>query len=181
MVSSYRVRIKRGNEEIEVESTDKKYVDGKIEEFLTQSKKATPRVKPKLKRKRVGKSNVAKETSKDPQIDIAALVEHIKDSESYPKVEENILDKHYTVPKIMMCMHFAKEFSDNPYLTTGQVEKITDQFGTKIRMQNVGGSIVKNQRYFTGKITRRRGQPVPYKLNRSGETAFNKYLKGEKP
>ena len=180
MVSSYRVRIKRGKEEIEVESTDKKYVDGKIEEFLAQSRKVTPRIKSQPGKGREGKSNLAERASKDHQIDISALVEYIKDSESYPKVEENIIDKRPMVPKIMMCMHFAKEFSDDPYLTTGQVEAITNELDVKIHISNVSKAIRKNRRYFSGKRSRKRGQRVPYKLTRIGETAFEKYLKGEK-
>lgn len=182
MASNYRVRLKRGDHEIEIESSDKDYVDSKLKEFLAElptiESKPTP---PKPEIKKVKRTKVEKEVSAEPALDVAGFVANIKDSQIYSKVEKNIIDKRDMLPRIMMCMHFASEFSEDPYLTTGQIEAITDQLSIKIGMANAANKIKKYQKYFTGKIVRKKGQPVPYKLNRQGEQAFEKYLNGEKP
>lgn len=182
MTSNYRVRLKRGNHEIEIESTDKDYVDSKLKEFLPELPEIKAEPTPlKLSRKRTEKLKAEKDVSAEAELDIAGLVTYIKDSKIYPEVEKNIIDKRGVLPRIMMCMHFASEFSDELYLKTGQVEAITDQLGIKIGMANAANNIKKNQKYFTAKTVRKKGQPVPYKLNRKGENTFEKYLNGEKP
>lgn len=188
MAENYRVRVKRGDQEIEVESSDKAYVDAKLKALLDQENATllsshpsdTPRKgkdtgRPK---KTAPKKNTSDETA--PSLDIAALVGHIKEAPDYSKLEERILNKRDQLARIMMCMHYAAEVCDDPHVTTGQVEAITDQFGVKVTMANAANNIKKNQRFFTGKTIRKKGQPVPYKLNRQGETAFRALLQGTK-
>ncbi|MGA2916865.1 MAG: hypothetical protein ABSE89_12645 [Sedimentisphaerales bacterium] len=116
----------------------------------------------------------------DSLFDIAKFVGQIKDSKIYEQVEKNIIDKRNQLAKILMCLYFAREFLETPYLTTGQIEAITNELNIKVEIANASNVIKKNQKYFTGKTVRKRGLPVPYKLNRLGEKAFEKMLNGEK-
>lgn len=187
MTGSYKVRVKKGEYEIEIESSDKAYVDAKLGELLDSVPKTESPVGETKRRKKTAGKSAAKSKANSPsdndtaKLDVAGLVAHIKDAEDYDDVETNIIDKRDVLAKIIMCLHYAAEYLDDPHLTTGQIEAITNQLGIKIALSNASNKITSNQRYFTGKTVRRPGQAVPYKLNRKGENAFKKYLKGEKP
>ena len=184
MSGNYRVRVKKGDLEVEVESTDKSYVDSRLKELLSDIQRARapktqspPKKKtPPIKRK---KSNKSSQEEQGPGIDIPGIVAHIKDSDDYKQIEAKILDKRDILNRIMMCMYYAAEFSGEPFLTTGQIEAITNELGVKVGMANAANKIRDNQKYFTGKTVRKRGQPVPYKLNRQGENAFKDILIGK--
>lgn len=182
MGNTFRVRYRSGDFEIEVESSEKAYVDSKLEEFLKDTKKKTSdQIKPKVKKNQPRQKNVSpKSEGQKEGIDVMGLVAHIKDSDDYDELQKNIIDKRDMLPRIIMCLKYAADFLDSPHLTTGQIEQLTDQLGIKMQMANVGKCIMKNQRYFTGKKVRKPGVGVPYKLNRQGEKAFEKFLKGEK-
>lgn len=188
MPGTYKVRVKKGEYEIEIESSDKAYVDAKLSQLLESSDASFPppsanRTTP---RRKASKRAKPKEDCDDTrpesaELDIAGLVAHIKDSDDYADVEKNIIDKKNVLAKIVMCLYYAAEFFDDPHLTTGQIQDITDQLSIRLGMANAANKIRDNQRYFTGKTVRKKGQPVPYKLNRQGEKAFEKFVKGEKP
>jgi hypothetical protein len=180
MGNNFRIRIKTGDHEIEIESSDKEYVDSKLKELAAQFASASPKRPPFTPRRKPKEAKETTGSSNGPGLDVPGFVAQIKDSDDYSDLEQNIIDKPAMLPKLLMCMHFAKELSDDPYLTTGQIQAITDQLGIKIHMANVGKAIKSNQKHFTAKTARKRGQAVPYKLNRNGEAAFQRFLKGEK-
>ncbi|MHC4406776.1 MAG: hypothetical protein ACYTG0_44710 [Planctomycetota bacterium] len=188
MTGTYKVRVKKGEYEVEVESSDKAYVDSKLAELLESAEspagrhsapKKVTRKKPSKSSKTTPDSNEAPSSS--DEIDVAGLVAHIKDADIHPDVEKNIIDKRNVLAKIVMVFYYAAECFDDPHLTTGQIESITDQLGIKVGMANASNKIRENQRYFTGRVVRKKGQAVPYKLNRQGEKAFEAFVKGEKP
>ena len=180
MGTNYRVRLKKGEQEIEIESTDKDYVDSKLNELLPKFPQITDKsATSKSIKKKTDKTKMKKDPPVDSELDVNALVEHIHESENYSDVEKNIINKRDMLPKIMMCMYFAKDLLDPPHLTTGQVEAITDQMGIRIAMSNVGHKIRKNLKYFSK--GNKKGATVPYKLNLPGENAFKECMKGEEP
>lgn len=79
----------------------------------------------------------------------------------------------------MMALFFAQRYKSGTCLSTGEIETVTDQLGVRIKATNVASTIKSNLRYFTGTAVRKRGTRVPYKLNRTGTTAFEKLLTGE--
>ena len=180
MVTNYRVRLKKGEQEIEIESTDKNYVDSKLNELLPKFSQIIEKsTTSKPGKKKTDKPEMGKDLSVDSKFNANTLVERIHEFKNYSDVETNIINKKDMLSKIMMCMYFAKDLFDPPHLTTGQVEAITDQIGIRIAMSNVGHKIKKNMKYFSkGKIE---GNKVPYKLNLPGERAFEKCMKGEQP
>jgi len=186
MAGNYRIRVKKGDLEVEVESTDKSYVDSRLKELLSdaqavsapQKPPSTKKQSPQVKRKKQNSNkNKSSQNEQVTGIDIPGIVAHLKDSDDYAQIEAKILDKRDVLNRIMMCMYYAVEFSGDPFLTTGQVEAITNELGVKVGMANAANKIRDNQKYFTGKTVRKKGQPVPYKLNRQGKNAFKAILK----
>lgn len=194
MLENYRVKVRTGDFEVEVESSEKAYVDSKLDDLLSMRTTARqPNVvkRPSNNRNRGQRSKnpgrvsqtektVARKES-NAAVDIPSLISQIKDADDYPELEKNILDGRDMLAKIIACLHCVAAYTSDAYLTTGQIETITDQLGIKVGMANAANKIRDNQKYFTGKTVRKKGQAVPYKLNRRGEQAFSKYLKGEKP
>lgn len=182
-MSNYRIKYKKGDFEIEIESTEKNYVDEKIKEMLEASpKQEVKSIKKKAVKKSPGSSSQRSKGDSDsePQINIPAIVEAINDYDDHEAVDKHILSKSAQLPRIIMCLKFADEALDSPYLTTGNIQTITDQLGVKIKSQNAATTIKSNQKYFTADSVRKVGAIVRYKLNRKGITAFDKLLKGEK-
>lgn len=175
-MSNYRVKYKKGEVEIEVESTDKAYVDKKLTELLSSSEE--PRKPTPSKRSKTNKANDS--GGGTGQVDVPAVVDAINDFDDHEKIEEHILKKPGQLPRIIMCLKFAASTLDSPLLTTGDIETITDQLGVKLFSRNAASAIKKNQKYFTLDSVRKPGAIVKYKLNRKGETAYETLLKGKK-
>jgi len=185
MSENYRVRVKKGDQEFEVESTSKEYVDTKLKELISQadldtkqSTRTQTRQDKKRKPRKGAGTNEGMSGSEAKSIDIPGIINHIKEADDFDIIDSKVLDKQNRLPKIMMCMYHAAKFKHDSYLTTGQVEQITDQLGVKIKTSNVSTAIKDNLKYFNNKNVRKKGQVVYYKLNRNGEKAFEKILKG---
>jgi hypothetical protein len=185
MDSNYRVRYKNGDFEIEVESSDKNYVDAKIIELIAkelsgvstkknQEKKSTHPKKNSIKKTKIN----ASENTEEP-VDITAIVSAINDDDDHEKIEEQILNKSGQLPRIIMSLYFAQEVLNSP-ITTGDIQTITDQLGIKIGSANAANTIKGNLKFFTADTVRKKGAVIKYKLNRKGIDAYKKILNGEK-
>lgn len=181
-MSNYRIKYKKGDFELEIESTEKDYVDSMFKELLESKiepqpavKKKTPARKPKPATPKV---NGGAESA--DKVDIPVLIEAINDSDDHDAIDENIISKSAQLPRIIMCLKFAESTLESPYLSTGHIQTITDQLGIRIKSQNAATTIKKNQKYFTADGVRKTGALIKYKLNRKGLAAYGKLLKGEK-
>ena len=183
MSNSYRVRYKVGDFEIEIESSDKEYVESKLKELLNkkllEAVKTRRRETEELPPRGKAKKKQAPKKEEEAKLDIPGFVDHIKELDDYLILEEKVLNQNQQLPKILMCLYYAKDFFDSPFLTTGQIETITDQFGAKIKKGNVGAKIKKEKKYFTADRVRKKGAIMQYKLTRPGLQEFQKYLKEE--
>lgn len=177
-LSNYRVKYRDGNLEIEVESTDKAYVDKKLAELLSLQVKPAKQPRRKSANRRQSTNDSTEEDSS--QVDVVAIVAAINESDEHDAINNHILSKSAQLPRIIMCLKFASTTLDSPLLTSGDIETITDQLGIKIKSQNAGTAIKNNQKYFTPSSVRKRGAIMKYKLNRKGDTAYKNLLKGEK-
>lgn len=185
----YRIRFKTPDLEIEVESSEKNYVNSKFKELLEMRVKSsvadedTSPVKKKPKDTKKKKTKPESESVVDHtayrEIDVMEFIEKLKDHKDYQKIEENIINKRAVLPRILMCLYYALEFLGEPTLRTGHIEKITDQLTIKIKRSNVGTAIKKNSKYFSHDTARKKGAIINYKLNRQGIQAFDKLLAGE--
>ncbi len=185
-MNSYRVHYKKGDIEIEVESTDKGYVDQMLQKFLPPQASQTLQRKPperKPKPLRTGhrqtRDKEAAPNEQETTIDYAAVANAVHESDKTEDIQKNVLDKRDSLGRILTAFHFAHE-TGNEHLTTGDIEKITDQLRVKISKSNVSHCMATNRRYFSAGTTRRRGAKVPYKLNRQGELAYKRCLAGQK-
>jgi hypothetical protein len=135
--------------------------------------------KPPRTRHRLTRDEETAANEQETTVDYAAVANAVHDSDKTEDIQKNILDKRKSLGRILTAFHFAHETGDE-YLTTGDIEKITDQLRVKISQPNVSNCIAANRKYFSAGTTRRRGAKVPYKLNRQGELAYERCLAGQK-
>ncbi len=188
MSENYRIRLKIKDYEVEVESSNKEYVETKINELINselpkyiqkvQTYKSGQGVQPRTDRDKQKPTAKSKDIE-EKEIDIPSFITSIKNHDKYPIIEEKILNKKDQLPRIMMCLYFAKDSFGTPYLTTGQIETILDQFGTKIKSTNISNKIRNNLKFFDADKVRKKGAIMKYKLNRHGIIEFEKYLTPE--
>lgn len=188
MENNHRVKIKKGDLEIEIESSDKNYLNEKLKELLDHQfhfKPSSENIDNGSKPHK-GKKSTSKASSKnnstssnDDSIDISGLFEFIKDQEEYEQVEKKILNNRDRLPKTLMCFYYAEKFLDSPFIRTGHVETLTDQFGAKIRQPNISLTIKKNLKYFAQDQVRKKGAMMSYKINRAGKQAYEKFITEE--
>jgi hypothetical protein len=166
MTDNYRIKYKSGEFEVEVESTDKSVVlPSKV-----QPSKKTPALK-----KKPTSSTVT--SNKETGVDIVKIINSINESEQHDIIKENILNKVKNLNKILLVFYFTNEaHGNNTYITTGNVEKITDQLGIKIEKTNIGKNIKKNLKYFSTENVRKKGVITKYKLNRKGIEEFKQII-----
>ncbi len=190
MGNEYRVKYKKGDLEIEIQSTDKNYVDTTLTRLLdkvptprtkepeSKGKSGTGATKPRMHAKRKGKVDGTNEGQSE--IDVARIVNAVNDSEDHGNIETHVLNKRGQIGRVLLAFRFAHDCGFEE-LTTGDVEKITDQLGVKLHVSAVSHCISDNRKFFSTAVARKKGTIVPYKLNRQGQQAFAKILEGEKP
>ena len=187
MTQNYRVHYKKGDVTIEVESTDKDYVDVTLKKLIdlrqassssnNSSQSGSARGSSSKHKSKAGK--LTKDRGDTHEINISALVTAIHEADNFSQIEEHVLNKSAQLPRVLLVLHFANELGA-PSLTTGQISSVTDELGVKISPANVSHTIRNNRKYFTSDHARRRGASVPCKLNRQGKQAILKCLKAEK-
>ena len=113
----------------------------------------------------------------DEEIDIMQIVNAINESGEYDTIEEKILNKSNQLNRILLVFYFVnKIFGNNASITTGDVQKVTDQLGVKIKSSNVAGKMKDNSKYFSADTVRKKGAIVNYKLNKKGLDYFSELL-----
>jgi hypothetical protein len=117
----------------------------------------------------------AAETTRGP----IEIVNAIKNDERWEDVEAKVLDNRSELPRMLMVGFFAQKTED-PEITTADIEAVTSELGVRIRVSNAANSLKTGTgRFFTSDRVRRPGQQVRYRLNRSGEREFTRILDAE--
>ena len=183
MSVDYRVRYKKGDIEVEVQSSDKGYVDGMIDKLLSMASHTHPPGKDRVgnfRKRRAGRESAdSREAQGGEGIDAAAVKNKVHEARDVGKIEESILKKSSRLAKILLAFHFAHECGYEE-ITSGDVEKITDALGVKISQSSASQCIAEKRKLFSFGKTRRKGTINRYKLNLQGEQAYKKFLDGEK-
>jgi hypothetical protein len=124
--------------------------------------------------KPVAKQKVLEDAGSSP---ILAIVNKIKDCEEADKIGTRILDKSAVAGRILLPFYFCYTHFPEQRLTTGDVEKITNELGVKVKTSNVSSAIANSlHKYLEGSSTRKQGKAVSYKLNRKGAKYFESLL-----
>ena len=130
MSAQYRVRVRQGDFEVEVESSDESYVERKLNELLAdvRSKAQLTKPRPKSSGKRPvegqAKALPGGRTSR-PAEELLGLVQYIQQRDEFRTVSDRILSQRSQLPRILMCLFYAERHYDDPYLTTGEIEDVT--------------------------------------------------------
>lgn len=181
MAANYRIKYKLGDLEFEIESTDKAFVESKLQELIQKPKGITQKnptkQRPSPQPKQTKPEANATSTSEESEFDIMAIVNAINASPEHNTIEEKILKKSNQLNRILLVFYFVnKVYDQNTSITTGDVEKITDQLGIRIKRANAGTKIKSSSKYFSADSVRKRGAVVKYKLNRKGIEEFEKLI-----
>lgn len=185
MANIYRVRYKKGDVELDIESSDKEYVDRKLAELWevedTQNrvnngersrKKATP--------KRDDTSGSDGNTRVADSV-LADIVASVSEADNYEDIGKYVLDRPNRTARILMCYYFAHKHPTDPALTSTNVERITKQLGIGIAAPNIAKVIREGvSKYLMADRVRKRGFAVHYKINRRGIAIFEKIVSGQK-
>jgi hypothetical protein len=112
--------------------------------------------------------------------DIAAIVTHIKDCDEAERIEARVLDRKDMLNRVLLCLWIVHHnVSPKIGLTSGDIEKITDQLGVKVGISNASTILSGRAKAFvSGDTVRKQGGAVRYKLNRRGVQQFESVLAG---
>lgn len=130
--------------------------------------------KPKLKR---ASDDIKLDTSSDL---VLGIINKIGECDESEKIQTNVLDETNMEGKILLCFYISYRYFKNTRLTTGDIEKITSELGTKITAGNVSNKITGGLRkYLESGATRKHGAPTPYRLNRKGAKRFKEIISSD--
>jgi len=105
------------------------------------------------------------------------IVNKIKNCQEAEKIETEILDKNTLLGRVLLPFYICYKYFPEQGLTTGDVEKITDQLRTRVKIPNVSNAVAGPLwKYLAGDSSRVKGKVVVYKLNRKGATFFESLL-----
>lgn len=127
------------------------------------------------------KTSNKKQTKKDEkkEIDITLLITNkIKDCDEFEEIEKEVLDKNSIPNRVLLPFYICYKYFPEQGLTTGNIEKITEELGVRVRTPNVSNAITNSLwKYLAGDSSRKKGKVVVYKLNRKGVNYFESILK----
>ena len=140
MANVYRVRYKKGDLELVIESSDKEYVDQKLAELWKPGNEEKQTNSTGLSRNHLLNDTDERNGEYGPQIPegvLVALIASINEAENYEDIAKNILDKADRTARILLCYYFASKHPMDPPLTSTHVERITEHLGVRIASPNV--------------------------------------------
>ena len=182
MTKTYRVHYKKGDTDIEVESTDKDYVDAMLAKLISASPGRSCENIATKSHKQISSNLVAgaKEAADNKApVEVARVAARIHDADNFSNIEKNVLDKSAQLPRVLLVLKFAQD-AGYPWLTTGDIEAVTNELNVKMSTANISNCISSNRSFFTSDSVRRKGAKVPYKINRHGMAALDNFISGEK-
>jgi hypothetical protein len=182
----YRVRYKKGDVELDIESSDREYVDRKlaelwkVEETQNHVKNGERSRRKEKTRERDDKSGSDGNTRVTDSV-LAEIVASVSDANNYEDIGKYVLDRPNRTARILMCYYFAHKHPRDPALTSTNVELITKQLRIGIAAPNVAKVIREGaSKYLMADRVRKRGFAVHYKINRRGIAIFEKIVSGQK-
>jgi hypothetical protein len=116
----------------------------------------------------------------DAEPDIARIAAIIKDCDQAEAIAARVLDRPDMLNKVLLCLWAVNRFvNPNMGLTSGDVEKITDQLHVRISTPNASKTLSGRANAFvSGDSVRKQGSAVHYRINRRGLQAFEAVLSG---
>jgi hypothetical protein len=111
---------------------------------------------------------------------VLRVVNKIGDCDEAATIQKRVLDQRGIEGRLLLPFYIAQKYFDNAWLTSGDVERITSDLGVKINIKNVSNYLVTYRKYLESGAARKRGQPTPYRMNRSGSKRFEEIIH-EKP
>jgi hypothetical protein len=177
MKGIYRVKCRKGDFEVEVESSEKAFVSQILRQvdppiLLNAAREKDEKIPPAPK--------TAKESHKRTSgIDVEAICATIKNSENQTRIHENILNQTNQLGRVLLAFQFCHQ-AGHTSISTGDVQRITDNLGIRVSSSNVAKVINKRPEFFVATKKRKQGARTPYKLSRSGKLAFSKISSGQK-
>ena len=108
---------------------------------------------------------------------ILLIVNKTKECEESEKIYTHVLSKISLPPRVLLPFYICYKYFPEQDLTTGDVEKITDQLRVRVKVPNVSTAVTDSlQKYLAGDSTRGRGKISRYKLNLKGAKYFESLL-----
>lgn len=130
---------------------------------------------------RTGGSRQAAKASPGATVDLAAIVNLVKDCDEAEAIETNILDRASQVDRTLLPLYIVHEYLDNAFdLTSGQIAKITADLGIPISQPAASRALSGTaSKYVMGDGVKRKGKPVHYKLSRRGVKYVHDVIRGD--
>lgn len=122
------------------------------------------------------------EDAASTEVDLVAIVNHVKSCDEAESIETRILDQTDQLPRVLLPMYIVFEHMGNAGgLTSGQISKVTIQLGAPVKLPNVSKTLSgAAAKYIIGDVARKPGQAVRYKLSRRGHTYMKEVIQGGK-
>jgi len=136
----------------------------------TLQKKSQP------KKKRTARSSESNSTASGGTVDLAEIVNLVKNCDEAEAIETEVLDRTSQVDRVLLPMYIVHEHLDNAFgLSSGDIATITRELSVPISQANVSHTLSGTAaKYVMGDGVRKKGAKLTYKLSRRGLT----YIKG---
>jgi len=115
------------------------------------------------------------------EIDLAAIINTIKDCAEAEIIETKILDNPDTMNLALMCLYINEQhFNSSPAMTTGDISRILKQLGVPVATPTISNTISRKAKsYIMYDGVRTKGAVIRYSLNRRGVQYFEGLLEGK--
>ncbi len=114
----------------------------------------------------------------DETVDVGRLVNSIKDSDDWERIEERVLNQTGRLARVLLPLYACTQYADlRAGLTSGDIAKVTRELNVPLSVANASTTLAKQaSRYVIADGLRRKGRPVRYTLHRRGIAFFEEIL-----
>ncbi len=183
MEELYRFKIQTDQFAVELESTNKDFVEQHMLNLLKVSETSTlttPSPSVPAISNDVGVVDDVPIPDRAIEMDTEqadSVVQFILNSDKLTFVRSRVLEKANQLNKILMVFYFTNELYGNQFLTTSFIEHVLARFGRRIAKSNLGTKIKNNEEYFAADSEPKRGTPTQYRIRQIGIERFNNIIK----
>lgn len=114
-------------------------------------------------------------------VDLAAIVNHVKNCDEAEGIEKHILDRSSQVDRTLLPLYVVHEHMGNASaLSSGEISKVATDLGVPVSQPNASRTLSGTAaKYVIGDRVRKKGFPVRYKLSRRGLQYLQAVIKGK--
>ena len=177
-MSNFRVRYRSGEFEVEIESSDRGFVDSTLAELLSRTGRGVRSDSPAAPQ-RAERAEDAPEPGELPESDLVnGTVAAVQNDPRWTHIWKTVLKGRSQLDRVLLVYYFAEKTDRDAGMSALEVHKVTKELHSEIAAPNVAKVIRESGRGFLIRASSADDHVARYRINREGRGHVERLLSG---